>query len=405
MALSDTFVRQVKHAGAAAGEKHSDGDGLYLLVKAAGKYWRFNYRHLGKQKTLALGVYPAVTLLAARKLRDKARQQLATGLDPSAEKQEARRAAVQAAGSTFEMVARAWLEKSGKGRAETTQARVASWFTRDVFPAFGAMPIASVRPRDILAMLVRIEARGAVDSAHRVRGYCSQVFEFAMVSELVDRDPTVGVSAAMTQKKQDHYAAITEPSAAGALLRKIWGYEGHPACTAALKVAPYVFLRPGELRTPEWLEIDLDAAEWRIPGPKMKMKVEHIVPLARQVVDILRELKKATGHCQYVFPSIRSGNRPMSDMTVNAALRSLGYDKDVMVGHGFRAMARTILDEVLGERVDLIEHQMAHQVKDVHGRAYNRTSHLDARREMMQRWADYLDRLRIGADVVPLRRG
>lgn len=406
MALSDTFVRQVKHAGrVAAGEKYADGDGLHLLVKAAGKYWRMNYRFLGKQKTLALGVYPAVSLLAARKLRDKAREHLAAGLDPSTEKQADKRAAARSATDTFEKVARDWLAKSGKGRAEITQRRVESWFERDVFPAFGASPIASVRPRDVLAMLGIIEARGAIDSAHRVRGYCSQVFEFAMVSELVDRDPTIGVGAAMEQKKEVHYAAITEPVAAGALLRAIWAYEGHPACTAALKVAPYVFLRPGELRTPEWTEIDLDAAEWRIPATKMKMKVDHIVPLARQVVDILRQLKKSTGHCRYVFPSIRSANRPMSDMTVNAALRSLGYSADVMVGHGFRAMARTMLDEVLGERVDLVEHQLAHQVRDVHGRAYNRTAHIEARREMMQRWADYLDQLRQGAAVVPLRRG
>jgi integrase len=248
-----------------------------------------------------------------------------------------------------------------------------------------------------------MEARGIIDSMLRVLGYISKVFRMAMVAELVDRDPTVGVAEALAQRADGHFAAITDPVGAGALLRAIHAYQGHPYCQAALKLAPLVFVRPGELRSAEWSEIDLDRGEWCIPAAKMKMDIDHIVPLARQVVAILRELRTITGSGRYLFPSIRTHSRPMSENTVNAALRAMGYGGDVMTGHGFRAMARTILDEVLGERVDLVEHQLAHHVKDVNGRAYNRTTHLPARREMMQRWADYLDTLKAGAEVIALR--
>lgn len=390
MPLTDTFVRQVKHTGAKAGDKHSDGGGMHLLVNAAGRYWRMNYRFEGKQKTLALGVYPAVTLAAARKLRDQAKETLANGIDPG----EVRRAMKVVRGierESFESVARKWLEKSGTKRGEDTQSRVVSWMEKDIFPVVGAMPIAAMRPKDILAAVHAIEARGAIDSARRVLGYCGQVFQYAMLVDAVEQDITSGLYRAMSEKEQSHYAAITEPGKLGCLLRAIDAYEGHPYATAALKLAPLVFVRPGELRGAEWSEFDLGTATWLIPGRRMKMRVDHIVPLASQSVAILREIYAITGGGSYAFPSIRSRDRPMSDNTINAALRSMGYPKDVMTGHGFRATARTILDEVLGERVDLIEHQLAHQVKDVNGRAYNRTAHLPARREMMQRWADYLD--------------
>lgn len=394
MPLSDTFVRQVKHSGAAAGDKHTDGDGMYLLVKAAGKYWRLNYRFGGKQKTLALGVYPEVPLAAARKAREGARQLLAQGVDPGAVKREKKQSAARAAGETFEVIGREWLTKTGARRGPDTQSRVVSWLEKNIFPAIGHIPIADLRPRDVLDAVRTIEQRGAVDSARRVLGYCGQVFQYAVAIEAAESDITAGLYRALAEKTQQHYAAITTPAEAGALLRAIDAYQGHPYCTAALKLAPLVFVRPGELRTAEWDEVDLAAAEWRIPGVKMKMGVDHVVPLSRQAVSILDGLQHITGSGRYVFPSIRSGSRPMSDNTVNAALRSMGYSKEVMTGHGFRAMARTMLDEVLGERVDLIEHQLAHQVKDVNGRAYNRTAHLPARREMMQRWADYLDTLR-----------
>jgi len=394
MPLSDTFVRQVKHSGAKAGDKHTDGDGMYLHVSATGKYWRLNYRFQGKQKTLALGTYPEVSLAAARKRRERARQQLAEGIDPSAAKREEKKAAARAGAETFHAIGREWLTKTAARRGPDTQSRVENWLEKNIFPTIGAIPISALRPRDVLDAVRKIEQRGAVDSARRVLGYIGQIFQYAMAIEAVHGDITTGLHRALAEKEQRHYAAITDPVQAGALLRAIDAYHGHPYVTAALKIAPMVFVRPGELRTAEWVEIDLDAAEWRIPGEKMKMGVDHIVPLSTQVIAVLENLRKITGSGKYVFPSIRSGSRPMSDNTVNAALRGMGYSKEVMTGHGFRAMARTMMDEILGERVDLIEHQLAHQVKDVNGRAYNRTAHLPARRDMMQRWADYLSKLK-----------
>ena len=266
------------------------------------------------------------------------------------------------------------------------------------------MPISTIGPRDVLDKVVRkLEARGAIDTAHRLKQLCGQVFRYAVVSGLAERDVTTDLRDALTVKTKVHHPAITEPKLVGDLLRSMYAYTGHPCTVGALKLAPLVFVRPGELRTAQWTEIDLDAGEWRIPGTKMKMKVDHIVPLSTQAVEILRGVQPITGHGRYVFPSLRTGERPMSENTINGALRAMGYSAEVHTGHGFRATARTIMDEVLNERVDLIEHQLAHTVKDANGRAYNRTAHLPARREMMQRWADYLDKLRIGADVVPLR--
>jgi integrase len=403
MALTDTFVRQVKHSGSTAGDKHVDGQGLYLLVTGSGKYWRMNYRFLGKQKTLALGVYPAVTLAKARKKRDEAREQLAEGIDPSQAKRDAKRAQLLAATNTFEAVARDWVKKTAATRAASTQEKIEAWLEKNIFPAFGSMPITSIGARDVLAAVRKIEERGAVDSAHRVKQLCGQVFRYAVAAGFAERDVTADLRGALAAPIKSHYAAITEPAQVGALMRAINAYVGHPYATAALKLAPLVFVRPGELRAAEWAEIDLEAAQWRIPGTKMKMGVDHIVPLSTQAVELLRTMHTLTGNGRYVFPSIRTGSRCMSENTLNAALRSMGYGKDVMTAHGFRAMARTLLDEVLGERVDFIEHQLAHMVKDPNGRAYNRTAHLPARRAMMQRWADYLDKLHKGADVVSIR--
>jgi integrase len=222
---------------------------------------------------------------------------------------------------------------------------------------------------------------------------------------LAERDVTTDLRGALAAIPESHFAAITEPKQAGDLMRSIFDYTGHPCTVAALKLSALVFVRPGELRKAEWAEIDLETAEWRIPGSKMKMKIDHLVPLSTQAVEILRTVQPITGHGTYVFPSLRTGERPMSENTINAALRGLGYSKEVHTAHGFRALARTIMDEVLGERVDLIEHQLAHTVKDPNGRAYNRTAHLPARRVMMQNWANYLDKLRIGADVIQLHKG
>lgn len=376
---------------------------MYLHVTQSGKYWRMNYRFGGKQKTLALGVYNTVTLAKARKRRDEARELLAEGIDPGEAKRNDRIAQANAALHTFEAVARQWLTKTAAERAATTQQKVTAWLENDLFPALGARSISTLGPRDVLSAVQVIEARGALDSAHRVKQICGQVFRFAVACGLAQRDITADLKGALSAVPKRHFAAITEPPKVGELLRAIDGYAGHPYALAALKLAPMLFVRPGELRAAEWAEFNLDAGEWRIPGSKMKMGTDHIVPLSRQAVAVLRKLLPMTGQGKYVFPSIRTPDRCMSENTINAALRSMGYSNTVMTAHGFRALARTILDEVLGERIDLIEHQLANAVKDVNGCAYNRTTHLPARREMMQRWADYLDRLRSGAEVIPLR--
>lgn len=404
MALTDTFVRQVKWKDRPAGEKHADAGNLYLLVKPAGKYWRMDYAFAGKRKTLALGVYPAVSLALARQKRDRAKGLLAHGIDPGTAKREERQAQAEAAANTFEAVATEWLGKTAADRKPITQAKVTILLTKDVIPYIGHLPIASIKPKDLLDMVLRkLEARGAIDTAHRVRQLCGQVFRYAVATGRAERDIAADLRGALAAKQETHYAAVTEPKALGALMRAIHGYVGLPVTVAALKLSALTFVRPGELRAAEWEEIDLEAREWRIAAARMKMGVAHIVPLSDQAVEILEGLKPLTGHGRFVFPSVRTGERPMSENTVNAALRSLGYSTEMHTAHGFRATARTILDEVLGERVDLIEHQLSHEVKDPNGRAYNRTAHLPARREMMQRWADYLEKQAMGAEVIPIR--
>jgi integrase len=403
MALTDTFVKNTKPTGKPAGDKYRDGGGMYLLVKASGRYWRMDYRFTEKRKTLALGVYPAVSLAKARQRRDRARELLADGVDPSTAKQVEKAVKTAASANTFELVAREWLKKTRADRMESTHGKVTTWLEKDVFPYIGTMPISTIGPRDVLGALRHMEGRGALDSVQRVKQICGQVFRYAVATGSAERDVTQDLKGALAKHTAENFAAITDPKKAGALLRSIFAYTGHPYTVVALKLSPLVFVRPGELRTAEWAEFDLDAAEWNIPGSKMKMKRDHLVPLSTQAVEILRSVQPITGHGRYVFPSLRTGERPMSENTVNAALRGMGFAQEVHSAHGFRAMARTIMDEVLGERVDLIEHQLAHAVKDTNGRAYNRTAHLPARREMMQRWADYLDKLRIGADVIPIR--
>jgi integrase len=394
--LSDTAVRNAKPKDKTY--TLGDGDGMYLEVMPNGsRFWRMSYRQTnGKTNRLTFGKYPEVTLAEARARRLAARKLLDQGIDPARAKREEKQSKAVAATYTFEAVARAWLAKTAADRASSTQDKNTAWLERNIFPSIGALPISTIKPKDVLAALHVIEARGAIESAHKIKQLCGQVFRFAVASGLADRDVTTDLRGALSAVPEAHYAAITEPKQAGELLRSIHAYSGHPYALAALKLAPLVFVRPGELRTAEWSEIDLDAAEWRIPGSKMKMGQDHIVPLATQAVELLRTVHAMTGHGKFVFPSVRTGARCMSENTINAALRGMGFSKDVMTGHGFRAMARTIMDEELGERVDLIEHQLAHAVKDPNGRAYNRTAHLPARRLMMQRWADYLDTIRQG---------
>lgn len=297
MALNDTRVRQLKHEGAANGEKYADGGGMYLHVTATGKYWRMSYRFTGKQKTLALGVYPDVSLAKARQRREKAREQLADGIDPGVAKREEKQARTEAAANTFEVVSRDWLARTTNKRAAVTQAKVTSWLEKDVFPFIGKLPISSIRAKDVLDKVARrMEARGIHESAHRIVQICSQVFRYAVAVGHVERDVTVDLRGALVAVDKTNYPAITDPKRVGQLMRSIHAYEGHPTVRAALQLSPLVFVRPGELRAAEWSEMDLDAGEWRIPGPRMKMKVEHLVPLSRQAVRILRDVQPISGH-------------------------------------------------------------------------------------------------------------
>ncbi len=380
-----------------------DGGGLFLMVTpSGGKLWRFKYRFEGKEKKIAFGAYPEISLLDARQRRDEARRQLANGIDPGAVRKAQKQANVQET-ETFEVIAREWhgrfISTWTEGHAETIMSRL----ERDLFPWIGKRPIAEIKAPELLTVLRRVESRGALESAHRIRTICGQVFRYAVATGRAERDPSADLKGALPQPQEKHRAAITEPKEVAALLRAIESYEGSFIVKCALKFAPLVFVRPGELRHAEWEEINLENAEWNIPGSKMKMREPHLVPLSRQAIEILTELKKLTGAGRYVFPG-RTSQRPMSDNAILATLRRMGYDKDEMSGHGFRAMARTILDEVLQVRPDFIEHQLAHAVRDPNGRAYNRTAHLDERRKMMQQWADYLDGLKIGAKVLPFRQ-
>ncbi|MYM75490.1 integrase arm-type DNA-binding domain-containing protein [Duganella sp. FT134W] len=403
MPLTDLFIRKLKHSGKPSGDKHSDGRALYLLVKESNKYWRMNYRFNGKHNTLAFGTYPEVSLAEARELCADARKQLRAGIDPKRRKSKADEAVHESDQSTFEALAREWLAKMAASRSAATQDKVQAWLEHDLFPFIGALPVAKIKPRDILGVIQRVEARGAVDSAHRIKQVCGQILRYGVALGWTERDVTPDLKGALMAVPRTNFAAITEPKDLAVLLRSIYAYNGHIVAVTALKLTPLLFVRPGELRAAEWCEFDLDAAAWRIPAAKMKMKTEHMVPLCTQAVALLRELHRVTGHGKFVFPSLRTEDACMSENTINAALRGMGYPKEVMTAHGFRATARTILDEVLNERVDLIEHQLAHRVIDPNGRAYNRTAHLPARAAMMQRWADYLDKLRAGAEVIPIR--
>lgn len=397
--LTDTAVKNAKPKDKTY--TLGDGGGMYLEVTPAGaKFWRMSYRQAnGKQNRLTFGSYPEVSLAEARAMRAAARKQIANDIDPAQVKRVAKREKAIAAAHTFEAVARDWLARTAPDRATSTQEKITSWLQRNIFPAIGSLPISTIQPMDVLAALRKIEARGAIESAHKIKQLCGQVFRFAVASGLAHRDVTADLRGALSAVPEAHYASITDPKEVGALLRAMDAHTGHAYTVAALKLLPLVFVRPGELRAAEWTEFDLDAAEWRIPGSKMKMKMDHLVPLSKQAVAVLRAAHSMTGHGRYVFPSVRTGERCMSENTINAALRAIGYSKDMMTGHGFRATARTIMDEVLGIPTDLIEHQLAHAVKDPNGRAYNRTAHLPARRVMMQDWADYLDTIRQGGNV------
>jgi integrase len=381
--------------------KAADGKGLFLLVTpGGGKWWRLKYRYAGKAKLLSLGTYPDVSLKDARDRRDAARKLLADGIDPSENRKAQKSARADRAANSFEVVAREWFAKYSATWAASHGDRIIRRFERDIFPWVGGRPIADITAPELLAVVRRIEGRGALETAHRALGNCGQVFRYGVATGRAERDPSGDLRGALPPVKGEHFAATTEPKRVGEILRAMDGYEGTLTVRCALRLAPLVFVRPGELRKAEWADIDLDAAEWRYTVTKTN--TPHIVPLSTQALDILRELHPLTGGGRFVFPGGRSNGRPMSDNAILAAMRRMGIGKEEMSGHGFRAVARTILDEVLGVRPDFIEHQLAHAVRDPNGRAYNRTAHLPERRKMMQEWADYLDRLKAGAEVIPL---
>src|SRR5271170_2223747 len=402
MSLTNTTIRNVKSGKKPL--KLFDERGLYLEVSpSGGRWWRLKYRFEGKEKRLSLGVFPDVSLKDARDRRDAERKLLADGIDPSENHKAQKSARADRAANSFEVVAREWFAKYSANWAVSHSDRVVRLFERDIFPWIGGRPIAEITAPDLLAVVRRIEARGALETAHRARGNCGQVFRYAIATGRAVRDPSGDIRGALPPAKGRHFAAKTDPKEVAGILRAMDGYEGTLAVRCALRLAPLVFVRPGELRGAEWADIDLDGREWRYTVTKTN--TPHIVPLSRQAVEILRELKPLTGSGRFVFPSARSNMRPMSDNAILAALRRTGIDKDEMSGHGFRAVARTILDEVLGVRPDFIEHQLAHAVRDPNGRAYNRTAHLPERRKMMQQWADYLDKLKAGAAIVSLDQG
>lgn len=387
--LTDVLIRKAK-----PGDKPlRDGGGLYLLIGEAGRHgWRLDYRIAGVRRTISLGVYPDVTLATARERREDARRLVAAGIDPSVQRQAAKAAAQESAANSFELVAREWLTR--QKWVDSYQVKVKAWLEKDVFPYIGKRAVSDIAAPEFLKIARRIEERGAIESAHRIMQNCGQVMRYAIATGRANHNPVSDLRGALTAPTSRHHAAIIDPTDLGGLLRAIDGYNGDPTTRAALKLAPLVFVRPGELRNAEWTEIDLQRGEWNIPAEKMKMRQPHLVPLSDQAVAILQELQPLTGRGQYVFPGGRSPRRPMSNNALTAALRRMGYDGDTMTPHGFRATARTLLDEGLGFRPDYIEHQLAHAVRDPNGRAYNRTAHLPERRKMMQAWADYLDKIR-----------
>ncbi|MBT9608752.1 MAG: integrase arm-type DNA-binding domain-containing protein [Aquabacterium commune] len=410
MPLSDVLIKNAKPGPKA--QRLFDGGGLYLEVApSGGKWWRLKYRHDGKEKRLSLGTYPDTSLKDARERRDQARRDLAAGIDPGVKRKAEKETRAVLAANTFEAVAREWhqavhVAKVSEGHAARNLLRL----EQDAFPWLGSIPIADITAPKLLEALRRVEARGAIETAHRVRQVCGQVFRYGIATGRCERDPAADLRDALQPVIVTHHAAIIDPKQVGALLRAFDDYQGLPTTRAALKLAPLVFLRPGELRQAEWAEFDLDAAMWTIPAARMKRTKQqklsgapHLVPLSSQAVAILLDLEPLTGRGRFVFPSPRGATRPMSENGVLSALRRMGFSKEEMSGHGFRAMARTLMSERLGIPEAVIEAQLAHAVKDSLGRAYNRTEFVEQRRSMMQTWADYLDSLRQGGQVLPFK--
>ncbi len=394
MPLTNTQVKSAKVSSGQKSMKLSDGGGLYIFITPSGKYWRMNYRFGGKQNTVAFGVYPTISLREARKKRDEAKQLLAKHVDPNIQKKKEKEVALlHFQADTFQGVAEELIVKNktkwSAGYTKSTQSRL----KRHVFPWLGHMIIKNIEAIDVLALLRRIEGRGTIEMAHRVKMLCGQVFRYAVATGRIKADPTRDLSGALSPLVTTHRATIIDPKKIGELLRAIDAFEGTLVVQCALKMTPYVFVRPGELRHAKWDEINFESAEWRLPAEKMKMRVAHIVPLSKQVQAILREVQALTGSGEYVFPSLRSPSTPMSENTINATLRRIGFSKEEICAHGFRAMASTLLHEQ-GWDTDVIERQLAHKEGNAIKAAYNHARHLPERKKMMQNWADYLDELR-----------
>lgn len=412
MPLTDTFVKNTKHSGRPAGDKHSDGGGLYLHITAAGKYWRLAYRLHGKQKTLAIGVYPAVTLAQARKARDDAKALLAQGVDPSSAKRESKQASKAAAANTYESVAREFHQLKAPGWSEGHSTKWLRMNELYLFPVLGAQPIDKIKPKALLDALRRVEAKGILSTAHDLQQMAGQVFRYAVQTGRIDANPVPDLKGALQPHVARHFAAVIEPAQVGQLLRAMDGYNGSPLTRAALQLSALFFQRPGNIRAMEWEWVNFGDAMLAIPPEHMKRSVHdkvngkpHLIPLAQQAVTILQELRPLTGYGRYVFPGARSNKRPMSDGTINAALRRMDFGNDTHVGHGFRAMARTMIAERMTGIPDaLVEAQLGHGKSGPLGSAYDRAEYMEQRRTMMQAWADYLDQLRTGAQVVTLAK-
>ena len=391
MTLTDTQIRKVKSREKSF--KLADGKGLFLVVQPNNsKYWRFRYWFSGREKLLSIGVYPEVTLAGARKKRDEAVQMLADDIDPGMAKQLKKRARKLGPENSFESVAREWhIKFSSKWTAEYGE-KVLRALEMNIFPWLGNRPMNEINALELLLVLRRVENRGAIDTTHRLRQYCGNIYRYAIVTGRADRDVSADLRGAIPPVKTRHYASIIDPKAIGGLLRAIRGYNGHLVTRCALQLAPLTFVRAGELRKAEWSEFNFETAEWKIAARRMKMKVVHIVPLSAQAIAVLREIQALTGDGKYVFPCLRSPDRPMSENAILAALRRLGYAKDEMTGHGFRSMASTLLNEQ-GWNRDAIERQLSHSERDSIRAAYNYAEYLPERRRMMQHWADYLDEL------------
>ena len=399
--LTDTKLRSLKPRDSAY--RMADTNGLCIEVRSTGaKVWRYRYRYAGKASIVTMAEYPAMALSEARAERDKLRALVKGGANPAQVARIDRAAIVERSETTFSAIASELLAKRAKeGLSPGSVKRERRLFEKDL-ASIGDMPVTDITAPVLLAALRKLERRGVVETAHRARSLAGRVFRYAIATGRAKGNPADNLAGALEQPQTKHFASVTEPEKIAELMCALYAYRGSEVTQAALKLAPMLFARPGELRHAKWVDIDLETAEWRYTASKTG--IPHIVPLPRQAIDILRDLHPLTKRSEYVFPGVRSASRPMSENTVNAALRNLGFDGDTIVGHGFRAMARTVLDEVLGFRPDYIEHQLAHAVRDPLGRAYNRTAHLSERRKMMQAWADYLNELRLGARVVSMCR-